>query len=233
MNDILTVTVEDGTFDAYVFPAQTGAPVVVLLQEVFGVNEGIRQIAAELVAEGFTVVCPDLFWRVERGLQLSSNDASDVERAFSIYGSLDFDRTAADVVATIDASRAMSRDGKVAVMGFCLGGLMTFLAAARGTVDAAVGYYGGGTQNYLDEARNINAPLLLHLAGSDQYIPAEAQEAISQAAEENPWMKVHVYPKRDHAFVRPGGDHYHRADALAANARTIDFLRLHLVLKRL
>jgi carboxymethylenebutenolidase len=228
MKDVLPVTVEDGTFDAYVFPAAGSAPVVVLLQEVFGVNDGIRRIASELVAEGFTVVAPDLFWRAERGLQLSSHDEADVKRAFAIYGDLDFDRTAADVIATVDASRALSKNGKVAVMGFCLGGLMTFLTAARGKVDAAVEYYGGGTQNYLSEAGNVRSPLLIHLAGGDEYVPADAQKAIRDAADVNPSITVHVYAGRDHAFVRPGGDHYHEADALAANARTIAFLKTHL-----
>lgn len=228
MSNELKVKVSDGEFDAYVFPAGEAAPVVVLIQEVFGVNDGMREVAAELVAEGFTVVAPDLFWRVERGLQLSSHDPAQTQRAFGIYGGLDFEQTAADVIATIEAARGLSGNGKVGVMGFCLGGLMTFLAAARSNVDAAVEYYGGGTQNYVSEAATIRAPTLIHLAGADEYVPADAQAAIRHATKGNPHVEVIVYPGRDHAFARPHGHHYHAEDAAAANERTYTFFRRHL-----
>lgn len=228
MSGSIKVVVEDGQFEAYVFSAGPKAPVIVLIQEVFGVNAGMREVATELVSEGFTVVAPDLFWRVEPGLQLSPSDTADTERAFGIYGGLDFEQTARDVVATVSAARALSGNSKVGVMGFCLGGLMTFLAAARSDVDAAVEYYGGGTQNYVAEAANIRAPMLIHLAGADEYVPVEAQQLILDATAGMGNVEVLVYPGRDHAFARPHGHHYHVADAKLANARTYDFFRRHL-----
>ena len=150
MQKSLKIKTSDGIFDAYVaVPATTPAPVVIVIQEIFGVNSGIREIAHDLAKQGFISVAPDLFWRFEPGLQLSDHKESDWKRALDFYGRYDFDTGVKDILATITAARMLPEsNGKVGVMGFCLGGLMTFLTAARGDVDAAVEYYGGGTEKY-------------------------------------------------------------------------------------
>lgn len=226
----LTVTTPDGRFDAYVaMPATTPAAVVVVIQEIFGVTEGIRSIADGLAADGFIAVAPDLFWRIQPGIVLSEHSEADWKTALSYYMRLDLDQTERDIEATIAAARALPEaNGKVGVMGYCLGGLLSFLTAARGKVDAAVEYYGGRTEEFVERGKAISSPLLMHLAGDDEFMSKEAQTIIKATLASNPNVEIHVYPDRNHAFARPQGDHYHAADAEKANARTRAFLKEHL-----
>jgi carboxymethylenebutenolidase len=226
----LTVTTPDGTFDAYIaMSALTPAPVVVVIQEIFGVTAGIRQIADEMAAQGYIAVAPDLFWRFAPGILLSEHSEADWKTAVDYYSRIDLDKAEADVEATIAAARALpGASGKVGVMGYCFGGLLTFLTATRGKVDAAVEYYGGRTEEFVERGRNIAAPLLMHLAGEDEFMSKEAKAKIQQVLAPNPHVEIHIYDGRNHAFARPQGDHYDEADANKANARTREFLRLHL-----
>jgi carboxymethylenebutenolidase len=229
MNNTLRVTVPDGTFSAFVaHPVIGEGPVVVVLQEAFGVNDGIRQIAGEMAAKGFVAVCPDLYWRFGPGIELSDHVEAEWKRGFELYALLDIGKTVDDVHATVEAARSLSTTGKVGVMGFCLGGLLTTLSAARYGVDAGVSYYGGTTEKYADELPNVRGPLLMHLAGDDEYMPPEAQAKIREASSAVKSIEIMVYPHRNHAFARPSGDHYDRADATIANGRTVDFMRDHL-----
>jgi carboxymethylenebutenolidase len=118
--------------------------------------------------------------------------------------------------------------GKVGVIGFCLGGLLAYLTAARQPVDAAVAYYGGNTDQHLDEAGGVHRPLLMHLGEQDEFISAAAQRAIVDALAGNPSVEIHRYPGCSHAFARRGGLHYDAAAAALANARTLAFFRRHL-----
>lgn len=226
MSEQLTVTTAEGSFDCYVARPDVGGtyPVVIVLQEIFGVNAGIRSIADGYAAKGYIAVAPDLFWRAEPGLQLWEGNEADVAKAFSLYQSYDFDHGVRDIAATISAARTMEgSSGKVGVTGYCLGGLMTYLSAARTDGDAFAAYYGGGTDQYLDEADDIGAPILYHLAGADAYIKPDAQEAIKAALAGKADAEVHVYPGCDHAFARPGGSHHDAAAATLANSRTDEF----------
>lgn len=230
MNNTIDIKTADGSFGAYVAsPARQPAPAVIIIQEIFGVNAGIRSIAHEMAAQGFLAVCPDLFWRSQRNLSMSESNPADQERGFELYRNYNFDRGVGDIAATAEALRRMPGcSGKVGVMGYCLGGLLTYLSAAAGFPDAAVAYYGGGTDRYLDRAGQVRTPLLMHLAGDDEYIGFDAQLAIHAALDEQPGVSVHTYPGRQHAFARPGGAHYDAEAALLANGRTVDFLRAHL-----
>lgn len=228
MSTQVRVTVPDGSFDCHVeYPSTPGPhPVVVILQEIFGVNEGMRSIARDYAAKGYIAVAPDLFWRAEPGLSLSE---AEFEKGMAIYSRFDFDKGVQDVAATVAAARTLEgANGKVGVTGYCMGGLLTYLSAARTDADAFAAYYGGGTDNYLAEAANIKAPFLYHLAGADAYIPAPAQQAIRAALEGKPDTEVHVYEGRDHAFARPNGSHHHAGDAVLANSRTDEFFAKHL-----
>ncbi|MFT4251791.1 MAG: dienelactone hydrolase family protein, partial [Caulobacter sp.] len=168
----------------------------------------------------------DLFWRVEPGLSMSENSEANWKKALDIYGAYDFDQGAADVLKTVEAARDLpGSSGKVGLTGYCLGGLMTFLGAARGAPDAAVAYYGGGTERYVGEAGAVKAPLLMHLAGDDEFIGPEARATIVEALAGRPDVEVHVYPGRNHAFARPGGAHYDKTDADTANERTLAFFK--------
>lgn len=232
MNDSLTITVADGSFQCYVArpsAALASAPVVVVMQEIFGVNAGIRSIADDYAAKGYIAVAPDLFWRAEPGLSMSEASPGDWAKGFALYSAYDFDRGVQDVAATIAAARKMDgASGKVGVTGYCLGGLMTYLSAARADADAFVAYYGGSTEKYLAEAGNIKRPLLYHLAEEDEYIGKEAQAAIHAALDANPHAELHDYPGCNHAFARPGGNHYAAGAAALANSRTDAFFNKHL-----
>jgi carboxymethylenebutenolidase len=223
----ITVTVSDGTFSAYIARPTSvpKVPVVVVLQEIFGVNKDLRETCNELAERGFIALSPDLFWRDAPGLDLNAWSESDWARGFELYGTYDFDRGVKDIEATITASRLLAgASGRVGVMGFCLGGLMTFLTAARTNVDAAVAYYGGGTDKHLAEAKSISAPLLMHLAGEDEFIPPEARGLVILALAANPNAEIHVYEGQNHAFARHTGAHYDEASTILANARTYEFL---------
>jgi carboxymethylenebutenolidase len=231
MSQQVTVTVADGAFQCHVErPATPGPhPVIIVLQEIFGVNEGIRSIAREYARKGYIAVAPDLFWRDEPGLSLSEADEGGWKKGFAMYTAFDMDRGVRDIAATIALARTLDgASGRVGVTGYCMGGLLTFLSAARTDADAFAAYYGGGTDRYVDEAKNITAPLLYHLAGADAYIGPEAQAAIRAALAPLPHAMVHTYPGRDHAFARPNGSHYHEADAALANSRTDAFFLRHL-----
>lgn len=226
MSEQLTVTTGEGSFACYVARPDVGGtyPVIIVLQEIFGVNGGIRSIADNYAAKGYIAIAPDLFWRTDPGIQLSEANEADVAKGFAMYQAYDFDHGVRDIAATISAARTMEGStGKVGVTGYCLGGLMTYLSAARTDGDAFAAYYGGGTDQYLHEAKHIGAPLLYHLAGADEYIGPDAQAQIKAALEGKADAEVHVYPGREHAFARPGGGHYDHDDATLANSRTDEF----------
>lgn len=230
MSSSLKVTTPDGTFDAYVArPATTPAATVIVIQEIFGITAGIRQICDELALDGFIAVAPDLFWRFKPNIELSEHSEADWKQALEYYMAFDLDKATDDIEATITAARAEpDTTGKVGIMGYCLGGLLTFFTAGRGKVDAAVEYYGGRTEEFVDRCANVKAPLLMHLAGEDEFMSKEAQAKIKEVLSPNKNVEIHVYAGRNHAFARPQGDHYDEADATKANARTREFLKQHL-----
>lgn len=227
MRETLTIRTADGNFSAYVaLPANSKkAPAVVVLHEVFGVNADMRATCDELAGRGFVAVCPDLFWRQRPGVDLSVTSEADWNTGLGLNTAYDRDAGVGDVIATIGASAGLrAANGKVAVMGYCLGGLMAFLTAARGSVDAVVAYHGGGTENYLSEARAITAPLLMHLAEEDEFISKAAQARIKAAFAGKENVEICSYTGCNHAFARHGGLHYDSAAATLANTRTWAFL---------
>jgi carboxymethylenebutenolidase len=170
-----------------------------------------------------------MFWRMEPGVELSSFNDDEWRRGLALYQAFDIDQGVEDLCIAMAWARQMcGTSGKVGVMGFCLGGLMSFLTAARRGADAAVAYYGGGTERYVDESRQLAAPLLMHLAEEDEFISHAAQATIRAALSAHPLVKICSYPGRQHAFARHGGAHFDADAARLANARTATFLRLHL-----
>jgi len=230
MNDRITIEGRDGAFGAYIArPKASPAPAVVVLQELFGVNADIRKTCDELVEQGFIAVAPDLFWRQEPGVDLSVTSEPDWQHGLRLYQAYDRDAGARDVKDTANSvAKLPDCSGKVAVMGFCLGGLMTFLTAARYGVDAAVVYHGGDTEKYLGEVNGLNAPLLMHLAEEDEFISKPAQADIKAALAKKPSTTVYSYPGQNHAFSRHGGAHYNAEAAALSHERTNEFLRQQL-----
>jgi carboxymethylenebutenolidase len=227
MKDQITIEGHDGAFGAYIArPKTVPAPAVVVLQELFGVNADIRKTCDELAEQGFVAVAPDLFWRQEPGVDLDVTSDADWQHGLRLYGAYDRDAGAKDVKDTVDAVRKFPEcNGKVAVLGYCLGALMVFLTAVRCRgVDAAVAYHGGDTEKYLGEVDGLNAPLLMHLAEDDEFISKAAQAEIKAALASKPNATVCSYPGQNHAFSRHGGTHYNAEAAALAHERTYVFL---------
>jgi len=230
MTHSIQIKSTEGSFDAYLARPKMGqAPVIVVLHEVFGVNADLRATCDELAAAGFFAICPDLFWRQQRGVDLSVRSPADWEIGLRLYKAFDLDAGVRDVEATVAAARVLpGAAGKVAVMGFCLGGLLTYLAAARTQVDAGVAFHGGRTEEFLGEAADIDAPLQMHLAEEDEFISKDAQRRIKAALADNSRAEVFSYPGCNHAFSRHDGMHFDAAAAALSRARTLEFLARNL-----
>jgi carboxymethylenebutenolidase len=220
----------DGEFGAYLASPDAGrGPGVVVIQEIFGVNGFVRAVTDGFAARGYFALAPDLFWRLEPGVQLTDKSEADWKRAFDLMNRFDVQAGVKDIQTSITHLRGVSGcTGKVGAVGYCLGGLLAYLTAARTDSDASVGYYGVNIQEMLGEAANIKKPLMLHIAGKDQFVPPAAQAKIVDGLKGNPHVTIHIYPEMDHAFARDGGDHYDRANAELANGRTSTFFRQHL-----
>jgi carboxymethylenebutenolidase len=218
---------DGGEFNGYLaLPASGYGPGIVVLQEIFGVNSYIRGVADWYAAHGFVALCPDLFWRMERGVELTEADRS---RAFSFYQQLDEAKAVEDSAAALEFLRKHPAcSGRVGAVGFCLGGNLAYLLSVRFKPDCAVGYYGVSIEKSLDEAKNLSSPLLLHIAGADQFCPPEAQAEIHAALDGSPLVTIHDYPAQGHAFGRPSGEHYAPEAAELANLRSLEFFVSHL-----
>jgi carboxymethylenebutenolidase len=230
MSEYITVRTPDGDYRAYVArPAASSAPAIVVLQEIFGVNADMRETCDELAGKGYIAVCPDLFWRQEPGVDLNHWSEAEWKKGLALYAAFDFDAGVRDILDCVQAARNLDgASGKVGVMGFCLGGLMTFLTAARAPLDAAVVYYGGGTENHLDQAPAVAAPMLMHFGEEDEFISKDALRKIKLAMSGNPGVRIYSYPGCSHAFARHTGTRYDALAAASANGRTDAFFAQHL-----
>lgn len=223
----ITIEGPDGSFGAYLaVPDTTPAPGLVVAQEIFGVNQVMRDTCDWLADEGFLACCPDIFWRIEPGIQLTDKTDAEWQRAFELFGLFDADKGIEDLKATLAHLRGRPEcTGKVGSIGYCLGGKLAFLMATRSDAECNVSYYGVGLDELLGEADNISRPLMLHVASEDQFVPPEAQEAIKSRLAGHPQVTLHVHEGRNHAFARIGGEHYHKASADRANSHTLAHLR--------
>ncbi len=226
----ITIKGSDGSFAAYLAqPASGHGPGVVVIQEIFGVNAVMREIADELAAQGFFALVPDLFWRLEPGVQLTDKTDAEWQQAFGFMKRFDPHAGVKDIQTAISHLRGVSGvTGKAGAVGYCLGGFLAYLTATRTDSDASVGYYGMNIPKFLGEAGNIKKPLMLHVAGQDDYNPPEAQKQVADGLAGNPLVTIHTYPDMHHAFARPGGAHYDAANAHLANSRTVEFFRKNL-----
>ncbi len=226
----ITIAGPDGSFGAYLAtPAETPAPGLVVAQEIFGVNKVMRDLCDWYASEGFVALCPDLFWRIEPGIQLTDQSDEHWKRAFELFGQFDSDKGIEDLQAAISHLRGHEAcNGKVGAVGYCLGGKLAYLCATRTDADASVGYYGVMIDQLLDEANNIKKPLMLHVATADEFVPPEAQAKMKEGLSGHPQVTLHEYEGKDHAFARVGGAHYDKEAADLANRRTLEFFRKEL-----
>ncbi len=225
-----TITGKDGSFGGYLASPGSGrGPGIVVIQEIFGVNQGLRDIADGLASRGFFALVPDLFWRIKPGIELSDKIEADRQVAFDCLGKFDLGAGVTDIQAALDHLRRLpGATGKAGVLGYCLGGQLAYLAATRTDSQASVGYYGIRIEDQLDQAGNIKHPLVLHIAEADDFVPPPAQAKIEQTLGGNPLVTIYKYPLMAHAFARVGGMHYDKANADLANVRSQTFFRQHL-----
>ena len=223
---MVTIQASDGgEFQAYLaLPGGGSGPGIVLMQEIFGVNQVMRSVADWYAARGFAVICPDLFWRQEPGIELTDQTEDDWQKAFELYQGLDEAKAVEDTAAAMAYLRNHEGcTGRVGGVGYCLGGKLAYLLAARHDPDCSVGYYGVGLETALDEAKDIKTPVTLHIATNDQFCTSEAQAKIHAALDGHFYVTIHDYARQDHAFARRDGAHYNAAAAELADLRTLEF----------
>jgi len=223
-------SLDNQLFEAYLaLPSSGYGPGIVVLQEIFGVNDYMRQVCDWYAAHGFVAICPDLFWRQEPGIELTDQTEAEWQKAFQLYQGLDVVKAVEDSAAALAFLRQHPAcTGRVGAVGFCLGGNLAWLLSVRFEPDCAAGYYGVGIEKTLNEASGLSSPLMLHIAGKDQFCPSAAQRQIHGTLDSNSLVTIHDYPDQDHAFGRPGGAHYDAAAAELANLRTLEFFVRHL-----
>jgi carboxymethylenebutenolidase len=221
------IAIRDGMRGYLAEPATPNGAGVVVIQEIFGINAVVRGVADALAAQGYVALAPDLFWRLEPGVDITDRTDAEWKKALDLMNRFDIAAGVDDIQAGIASLRARGLK-KVGAVGYCLGGLLAYLTAARTDADAVVGYYGVNIPAFLGEAARIGKPLMLHIAAEDGFVPKPAQEQMIAGLKDNPHVTLHRYDGVDHAFARPGGAHYDRNAAELANSRTADFLRRHL-----
>ncbi len=222
-------TFDGGELSAYLALPKSGrGPGVVVLQEIYGANRNLRAVCDWYAEHGFVALAPDLFWRIEPGIELDENQS---DQARSLYQKLDHAKAVDDSAAALEFLRNHPAcTGRAGVVGFCLGGNLAYYVAVRYKPDVAVGYYGVRVEQGLEEAANLACPLMLHFAGLDKYSPPGVIEQIRAAFLHDHRVTIHVYPDSDHAFARPTGAHYDPAAAELANLRTLALLMRTLML---
>jgi carboxymethylenebutenolidase len=221
-------------YDAHSFKAYVVRPegppkaAIVVIQEIFGVNPGIRAKCDLLAKQGYLAVAPDLFWSLGDDIQLDPDVPDELQQAFDYFGRFDPDEGIKDIESTIKWARAETGGKKVGAVGYCLGGKLGFMTAARTDADASVGYYAVGVPDMLREAHAIANPLMLHIPTADGFVDAAAQHAIHAGLDDHPKVTLHDYEGLDHGFATQFGNRRDEAGAQLADARTDAFFAEHL-----
>ncbi|RED17090.1 dienelactone hydrolase family protein [Parasphingopyxis lamellibrachiae] len=199
---------------------------IIVIQEIFGVNRGIRAKCDYWASQGYLALAPDLFWRLKPGVELDPDVETEFQTALDLMGKFDQDQGVRDIEATIHAAReeigGASR-AKVGCVGYCLGGRLAFMTAARTDIDASVGYYGVGIDGLLGEKNAIAHPVLLHIPTADGFVPAEAQAAMHEGLDDHPKITLHDYEGLDHGFATEFGNRRNDEAATLADGRTTSF----------
>jgi len=219
----------DGRFDCYVArPAGKPEAAIVVIQEIFGVNAGIRRKCDRLAEDGYLALAPDLFWRVQPKVELDPDIPEQFQQALGLMGRFDQDLGVSDIEATIRFARNAEGCAKVGVVGYCLGGRLAYMTAARTDTDASVGYYAVGIDNLLREKHAIAKPLMLHIAGGDHFVTSDVQQAMHDGLDDHPKITLCDYPGLDHGFATEIGQRRNEEGAQLADRRTAKFFAEHL-----
>src|ERR1051325_8190044 len=221
---------KDASFDAYLAEPD-GAPrgAILVVQEIFGVNEGIRRKCDHWASLGYIGIAPDLFWRLEPGVELDPDQPDQFQQALGLMQRFDQDKGIADIEATIrDARRRLPEGGRVGCVGYCLGGRLAFMTSTRTDIDASVGYYGVGLEGLIGEKHAIARPLMLHIAGADHFVTSDKQALIHAGLDDHPKVTIHDYPGEDHGFAAEMGKRRSETAAALADRRTEAFFAEHI-----
>jgi carboxymethylenebutenolidase len=220
MSETVSISTLDGAgrFDCYLARPQ-GEPraAIVVIQEIFGVNAGIRRKCDKLAGEGYLALAPDLFWRLQPNVELDPDVPEEFQQALGLMGRFDQDQGVRDIEATIKYARNSEGCAKVGAVGYCLGGRLAYMTAARTDVDASVGYYAVGIDNLLREKHAIAHPLMLHI-----------QKAMHEGLDDHPKVTLCDYPGLDHGFATEIGARRNDEGARLADQRTAEFFAKHL-----
>lgn len=194
-------SVSGESFKAYVsLPPAGFGPGLLIIQEIFGVNEHIKAVCDQYAKDGFVAVAPDIFWRDKPLIDLSYDNES-IKTGKKLFKNLNIHLTASDLQRTVEAIRHIpSCNGKVGSVGFCMGGLLSFVCAARAGVDSAVSYYGVGIENYLELVLDITCPILFHFAENDASISKETVNKIKNSIGKKTLSRIIVHKKVSHGF---------------------------------
>lgn len=216
----------DGEFPCYV-ATPNGSPTaaIIVIQEIFGVNAGIRAKCDEWADAGYLAVAPDLFWRINDGTDLDADVQEEFEAALDLMGKFDQDQGIRDIEAAIHFARDAVNGGKVGCVGYCLGGRLAFMTATRTDINASVGYYGVGIDGLLGEKNAIAHDVMLHIPTADGFVPPEAQAAMHAGLDDHPKVALHDYEGLDHGFAAQFGQRRDEAAASLADSRTAAFFK--------
>ena len=231
MSENVSITTLDnsGSFTAYVArPEQEPTSAIVVIQEIFGVNAGIRRKCDKLAEAGYLAIAPDLFWRLSPGIELDPDIEPEMQAGLEMMGRFDQDQGIRDIEATIQYARTVVGGGKVGAVGYCLGGRLAFMTAARTDADACVGYYAVGVDNLLRESHAIANPLLLHIPMADGFVPPEVQRAMHEGLDDHPKVTLYDYEGMDHGFATEFGNRRSEDAAQRADERTAAFFAQNL-----
>jgi carboxymethylenebutenolidase len=197
MTRIEKVVVPDGAFDLHVWG--TRGPGILLVQEIFGVGDYMEAVAEDLVALGYVVAAPDMFWRIQPNWTTKHNEEA-LPKGMSMVSQFDWEKGVEDAKAALDVLKGLPEVGKVGVLGFCFGGTLAYLLAANAEVDSLVSFYGSGVPGALDQLDALHAPVQFHFGGADPYIPREDVARVEQAVDGRENVEIHVQEDGGHAF---------------------------------
>ena len=231
MTETVSITTLSGSdsFKAYVArPADEPKAAIVVIQEIFGINAGIRRKCDKLAEAGYLAVAPDLFWPLERGVELDPDVEPEFQRALDLMGKFDQDKGIKDIQATIDFIRKNEGVSKIGAVGYCLGARLAYMTAARTDVDATVGYYGVGIDELLREKEAISNPLMLHIPTEDGFVDKDTQKAMHDGLDDHPRVTLYDYEGLDHGFATEFGERRNEEGTTLADSRTDEFFAKHL-----
>jgi carboxymethylenebutenolidase len=227
MTATVTIDTLDGAdhFSAYCAePAGAPRAAIVVIQEIFGINAGIRRKCDRLAEDGYFAIAPDLFWRLEPGIELDPDVSEEFQQALAYMGKFNQDAGVRDIEATIRFARArLGPNSKVGAVGYCLGGRLAFMTATRTDVNASVCYYGVGIDGLLGEKHAIAHPVLLHVPEEDHFVDKAAQQRMHAGLDDHPKVTIFDYPGEDHGFATEFGMRRSDASATLADERTAAF----------